>query len=234
MKKLFAFTLAEVLITLGIIGVVAAMTLPTVIANYQKQQTVAKLKKSYSILVQVMQKSVADNSSAELGAGDVLYASKVKDFFQTYWFPYFNSPNIYKGALGTDFYSFRNGNPTGVEIFTSYDFGRVFFTTQDGVAYFVNLMTWSGNKDSEEGLGQALFASKQTVYIDINGMKKPNMFGKDVFVFEIDFQNGIVRPGGNNSSEFAINNSCSKSGDGISCAAKILRDGWKIKNDYPW
>lgn len=41
-----AFTLAEVLITLGIIGVVAAMTLPTLIANYQKRQTVVQLKKS--------------------------------------------------------------------------------------------------------------------------------------------------------------------------------------------
>lgn len=234
MKKSFAFTLAEVLITLGIIGVVAALTLPTVIANYQKQQTVTKLKKAYSILGQVMQKSVADNSSAELGVGDVLNASKVKDFFQTYWFPYFNSPNIYWEHLGNDFYSFRNGNPINVGIFTSYDFGRVFFTTQDGVAYYVNIMAWSGSSDSEEGIGQALFASKQSVYIDINGMKKPNMFGKDVFVFEIDFQNGIVRPNGYYLTEFTVNKSCNKSGDGAFCAAKIMRDGWKIRNDYPW
>lgn len=40
-----AFTLAEVLITLGIIGVVAAMTLPTLIANYQKQVYANGLKK---------------------------------------------------------------------------------------------------------------------------------------------------------------------------------------------
>ena len=47
---LVAFTLAEVLITLGIIGVVAAMTMPSLIVNYQKQQTVTRLKKSYNIL----------------------------------------------------------------------------------------------------------------------------------------------------------------------------------------
>ena len=41
------FTLAEVLITLGIIGVVAAMTIPNLIAKYQKEQTVVKLKKHY-------------------------------------------------------------------------------------------------------------------------------------------------------------------------------------------
>ena len=34
-NKRFAFTLAEVLITLGIIGVVAALTIPTLISNYQ-------------------------------------------------------------------------------------------------------------------------------------------------------------------------------------------------------
>lgn len=45
MKK-YAFTLAEVLITLGIIGVVAAMTLPTVVNKYREKETVTKLKKN--------------------------------------------------------------------------------------------------------------------------------------------------------------------------------------------
>ena len=45
-----AFTLAEVLITLGIIGVVAAMTIPTLIADYQERQTVSHLTKVYATL----------------------------------------------------------------------------------------------------------------------------------------------------------------------------------------
>ena len=48
MKK--AFTLAEVLVTLGIIGVVVALTLPAVIANYRKKEYVSILKQSYSVL----------------------------------------------------------------------------------------------------------------------------------------------------------------------------------------
>ena len=44
------FTLAEVLITLGIIGVVAALTIPTLVANYQKKVTVTKVKKVYVTL----------------------------------------------------------------------------------------------------------------------------------------------------------------------------------------
>lgn len=46
------FTLAEVLITLGIIGIVAAMTLPVLIANHREKQKVTQLKKVYSVLQQ--------------------------------------------------------------------------------------------------------------------------------------------------------------------------------------
>ena len=59
-----AFTLAEVLITLGIIGVVAAMTLPTVINQYEKKITVVKLKKAYNTLAQnITKKKTSDFSS---------------------------------------------------------------------------------------------------------------------------------------------------------------------------
>ena len=50
------FTLAEVLITLGIIGVVAAMTLPTLIKNYQKQVWAISAKKSYAVVSNMFQK----------------------------------------------------------------------------------------------------------------------------------------------------------------------------------
>lgn len=60
-NKKFAFTLAEVLITLGIIGVVAALTIPTLIANHQKEVVGTRLKKFYSSFNQAIQMSVAEN-----------------------------------------------------------------------------------------------------------------------------------------------------------------------------
>lgn len=45
-----AFTLAEVLITIGVIGVVAAITIPSLVTSYQKRMTVNRLKGSYSKL----------------------------------------------------------------------------------------------------------------------------------------------------------------------------------------
>src|SRR5574344_1226697 len=50
--KKCAFTLAEVLITLGIIGVVAALTIPTLINSYQEKATITALKKFYSVASQ--------------------------------------------------------------------------------------------------------------------------------------------------------------------------------------
>ena len=64
-KKSKGFTLAEVLITLGIIGVVAAITMPTLINNYREKATVNKVKKFYSMMSQAYLLSVKDNEHAD-------------------------------------------------------------------------------------------------------------------------------------------------------------------------
>jgi type II secretory pathway pseudopilin PulG len=60
-KCILAFTLAEVLITLGIIGIVAEMTIPTLINNFQKQETAVMVEKTYSDLSQAIRLSEIDN-----------------------------------------------------------------------------------------------------------------------------------------------------------------------------
>ena len=62
---LSGFTLAEVLITLGIIGVVAAVTMPTLVANHREKATVAKLKKSYSVLNQAYLRAINEHGNIE-------------------------------------------------------------------------------------------------------------------------------------------------------------------------
>ena len=56
-KTKLAFTLVEVLITLGIIGIVAAMTIPTLMQKYYERQTVAKLLETSSIIAQAIKLS---------------------------------------------------------------------------------------------------------------------------------------------------------------------------------
>ncbi len=60
LRKRCAFTLAEVLITLGIIGVVAALTMPSLIEKHQKSVTINKLKSTYSILNNAIEHAKAD------------------------------------------------------------------------------------------------------------------------------------------------------------------------------
>ena len=55
------FTLAEVLITLGIIGIVAALTMPSLIQNSKRQETSARLKKFYSTMSQALIMAELDN-----------------------------------------------------------------------------------------------------------------------------------------------------------------------------
>ena len=223
-----AFTLAEVLITLGIIGVVAALTLPTVIQNYQKQVTVNKLKKAYSALGQIAQKSLADNDVVYFTEETVATQKSVKEFFDTYWLPYFNGANVDISPSGpwqgsNIAYKYKNGRTYNTSIYTNYSAGRIFFSTPDGVTYFILLTKWGEH-------WTPMFNPKQEVVVDINGIKSPNVFGKDLFRFWIDFKDGIVRTDLYSNTTAEINSNCNSSG--TACAAKIMQDGWKIT--YPW
>ena len=239
-KRKIAFTLAEVLITLGIIGVVASLTLPSVIERHQKLETVTKLKKVYSTLSQMEVSSFADNGYASdfLPVGNDLDAEKVEQFFNTYWFPYFKSPMVaknnksfYPNTQNADSYKLLNGSPSGMSFATIYKNGRVMFSTQDGTIYTVWIMNWRHNSD---GISTAEYGSYYNVYVDINGVKNPNKFGKDVFKFKIWPEKNVVKPDCLDMSAQLVNINCGKTGNGECCAAKIMRDGWKISDDYPW
>ncbi len=81
-----AFTLAEVLITLGIIGIVAAMTIPNLITNYQKKQTALEVKKAYTELNQILKMAIADYG--EPSGWDYYKANELPLWVQTYFEPY--------------------------------------------------------------------------------------------------------------------------------------------------
>ncbi len=240
MKKNYnGFTLSEVLITLGVIGIIAAMTLPVLIGNYKKKETIIKLKKIYTVLSQLVILSQEDNGSANFSTKDTVDANTVKNFFEIYWHPYLNAPTIAKN--GESFYQsngfvykYLNGNIRDMGVQTSYANGRILFQTYDGTIYFLWMMVWETIKDNDGNIisQTAKYDSKQTVYVDINGTNNPNTFGKDIFIFVIDFDNNNVKPYGYNTNN--INDHCNKSSSGFYCAAKIMADGWKIKDDYPW
>ena len=79
-----AFTLAEVLITLGIIGIVAAMTIPGLITNIQHRDYSAKLKKFYSTIKQAILS--AEDEFGSVSSWDTSLSNK--EFIQTYLGPF--------------------------------------------------------------------------------------------------------------------------------------------------
>lgn len=223
------FTLAETLITLGIIGVVAAMTLPTLTAKYQKIQTVSKLKQTYSLIVEATKRAEAD-------FGDIKYWEDIAPeatFLKKYIKPYYK---IIKEYDGTSFPSdFHNYCMSG-EICDGYGVlhNSPHVMLNNGVMLTINAV-----------------AVDNTIFIiymiDLNGFQKPNTFGKDVFLFNTTSSKGIVPYGKDiifggtqdappKSRNELMNGpdirACSK--DGVFCSAVIMLDGWEIADDYPW
>ena len=83
------FTLAEVLITLGIIGVVAAMTMPVLIANHKKNVTITRLQRAYNILSNVFVRAQVDygdiqNCGLADNKGTVSEAESNKKLFDSF------------------------------------------------------------------------------------------------------------------------------------------------------
>ena len=215
------------------------MTMPALIHSYQKQVTVNKLKKAYSILGQVAQQGVSENSPAEIVAGDSVDAATTKDFFENYWLKYFKGAEVYNKKIflndGDTLYRQYNGNLGSTHVYTDYSFGRIFFATADNMTFYLDIMRWTNIKYDDDGnvlSADPIYKSRQTVYVDVNGLNPPNTFGKDVFVFMVDFDSGTVRPNGYSREEQEINRYCNKNSSGTFCAAKIMRDGWKITYPY--
>ena len=223
------------LITLGIIGIVAAMTMPILVGKYKKQVTVTQLKKAYTVLSQMVLQAQEDNGPVYFSNSQV-NAVATENFFKLYWLPYFNNPTVAKEGIypyGTDapFVGLNGQKGSGVQ--TNYAAGRIFFTTSDGTAYSVNMMQWKVeyDEDGNEISSVPVYRSFQEVTVDLNGFNPPNIYGRDVFIFQVFFDNSVVKPNGYNAN---MNLNCSFNGGGQYCAAKIMQDGWEIKDDYPW
>lgn len=221
LRRSFAFTLAEVLITLGVIGVIAAITIPNVIKNYQKHITVNQLKKAYNTLSNTMLKSNIDNG--DFMTWDLSNQSKV---LEKYFIPYLKGAKKLKSHY----------NVTTLGTNTTYYFWSSNINTQP-IYQLNNGMTFTY---SERNKGEYV------ITVDLNGPKKPNMLGKDGFVFGIQPQinNGTIRVKGYTlTRQQAIKDepyspcNLNKGGNlyrGAVCGRLIELDGWKIEKDYPW
>ena len=209
--KKAAFTLAEVLITLGIIGVVAAMTMPSLIQNYQEKATVTKLKKCYSLVSQAYVSILNDEGGSDtLQAGDDL---EMMEKFGKY-LKYQKTCGRNKGCFSNVTYKSVTGNGYSKWEDDTTDRSRAILT--DGTLIMFNKSAmWGGNE------GNYLYAQ---IYVDINGFKGPNQLGRDFFYFYISPEK-IVPAGAkaleekNEDQKFTKN--CIQQ-NGYACAAWVI------------
>ena len=160
------FTLAEVLITLGIIGVVAAMTMPTLINSTQGAQYKTAFKKSLTVLSQAVVMNIAlndydlsqvvkgDNSAAEkeetsAGAGDGTPA-KPAGGAQSLYDLFSNRLNIVRTAATGDFDAEAGSADQWIIVSDTDSADRTAYTTKHGAinkfpTFTVKTGTWTSD-----------------------------------------------------------------------------------------
>lgn len=233
----YAFTLAEVLITLAVIGIVASMTIPVVTKAYKKRVIEEKLKVALSTLQNAAKMSVVENGDVSTWDFTTTYPIN-SPLFISYFKPYLNviKTCIYTNKTGECRHAFylpglRDGTPIepNTEKYILANGMGVFFgqsgsgLTRKGV-FYVDLSNGKGDKLI---LGKNLFV--------FNLVVKDNKYSiTSVFDYpypNVNFCTALTR---SQLKDYCLNGSGAHGySSGIHCTAMIECNGWKIPDDYP-
>ena len=229
--KNFGFTLAEVLITLGIIGIVAAMTLPTLIQKKTNSEVEAKLKKIYSVMNQAILMSENDNGPKEYWPSGCGYGSypDCSEYYNKYIIPYLNKASVkgfesygstniaiyfYDGTAlvgkdGYHYFFFPNAKHLDTETFAQVDEnGNILSRKDSGITYFAFSLYSSNTHENykyhyKKGFEPCTFALAEFTKQYITTSSHPYACRADAPLK-------------------------------IWCTALIQLNGWKIPDDYPF
>ena len=250
MKK--GFTLVEVFLTLGIIGIIAAMTIPSMIHVSTKKATIEQLQKSAATLNTAVYNATITNG--EVSTWRWQADDGILDIMQNIISPRLNIGYMCSGDVNNISrqcrYTVDGLDGKEAEILNGFD-SKTRVVLNDGslIAFaggFPEENQGGGAGGSGSGGGSAdgdkdkpvnpcsWGADDQAIcgifLIDVNGSEKPNIVGRDVFFYALHL-NGAVLPFGANQTEDFIDENCSKEGDGVSgktCAAKLVNGGWDV------
>ena len=200
-----AFTLAEVLITLVVIGVIAAITVPTLMANYKKQEASARIKKFYSTLQQVVTKAKADGNDWEdwadrANASSDYTSTSIDVFSKKYLLPYIS---YHKTLFKEDRYEyiyFNDGSYFYIKKGTCMDF------------------TFDVNGDKKPNIsGRDQFRFLYCPYSQTfwKGSGKIVPYQQTTMTTRVQIKSACIN-------------------DGSYCSALLLYDNWEFKSDYPY
>ena len=193
LKNLMAFSLAEVLITIGIIGVVAAMTMPSLIQKHQDKELVTRTQKAFSsfsnalLLMQNENGAEGDNSltfaegltdpQIAQNLSKVFEGSKVcKDKNQSGCSKYYDYAMKYANAQYD-----KDGNAQALQLNYAtliLPNGAVFYIRSNHSSCETRTYTAVDDDGNQESYESSICAN---IAIDVNGPRKPNQFGRDCY-----------------------------------------------------
>ena len=213
MKK--AFTLAEVLITLGIIGVVAAMTLPSLVGNYKKKVTVTRLKKFYSTMQQAIQLAEKDYGDIEYWMPPQEAASNSTEFEK--WFNKYLAKSfkiISQKSLDSAYYEVGLADGSGFVTYSPTT-SRIYF-------FFCTELRYCGI-ERYDGQNSFLFmlGKINNKYKFVTSNVEYQTASREKLLEKCKYGN-------------TDNADVSSPNRRHACARLIEYDGWEIKDDYPW
>lgn len=217
MRNFNGFTLAEVLITLGIIGVVAAITIPGLMTNYKAHRFRSQFLKSYSTLQQVIREMLADDVSLDNSDYPahtfyktfITYLSGAMDCGTGYTN---GAPCLQTREASLEGYkTYKNYNRKSNASMVYFDDGQI--AMQDGTLLLF---------ENTDGSGGQIF-----ITVDLNGFNNPpNQWGYDLFTFQLI--DNELRPMGNSKTKYKSDNYCNLSNNsgynGIACTQVAIDD----------
>ena len=223
LSRLAAFTLAEVLVTLGIIGVVSAMTVPTLMQNYQRQSYVTQLHKVYNELQQASLRYMTDRNAINMKEAGFNSQASADSFIEsnfkvinscgTSLTPCFKNRADYKKLSGETVASWGGCQGT-----------RTHYSLASGASLGVCYRTDGTSMVAE-------------IFVDANGQKGPNIVGRDLMNFflyndgTIDDYSGSAPPISQATRESMFNSVCAKAGNAGNwhgCLGKLINDNWQM------
>ena len=224
LSRLAAFTLAEVLITLGIIGVVSAMTLPTLIESHNRQVVETRLEKFYSTINQAIVRAEVDfgdrsdwyqdtnNIETDENGKPINGSSGVEKWWNTYLAPYVKTVGVdYDNGLPV--FEFADGSCLKANQATAMRDWIYYTTSRD------RCIKMAGSEENSRGVCSFSFMYVPTA-------DSPYFYKKGFEPYK----------SGWNGTESGLYNACKKSDNKMDkslCGALIQYNGWKIPKNYP-
>lgn len=217
-----AFTLSEVLVVLGVIGVIASLTVPSLIQNTQNTGQAVKLKKEFLAMQSAFDSIKSENRG--IIAPIFTFASDQNSNSMATANTFAAKLNVIKncGLSSGCLYTSKVKLPNGQTWATNFE------TTTSSYAKMVladgSMLALSANSTGCGPTSVKVNDSCAMYYIDINGANRPNVMGKDVFVFWIS-RDGIVPAGSYKDDQWSCDPTSTHASAIGGCTEKIIREG---------